>query len=119
MRSVGRAVTSKAPPHRSEGCPAPGSPHVPRPPSGARLPACKQREAGQEQGARPSPEQPLSVTAAARQRERASGLGGLSLATRAGSTSALATPSPALSPFYWAPGLLGPLGLRTAANTGK
>lgn len=112
-------MTSKAPPHRSEGCSAPGSPRVPRPPSGARLPACKQGEAGQEQGARPSPEQPLSVTAAARQRGRASGSGGLSLATRERCTRALATPSPALGSFYWAPGLLGPLGLRTAASTGK
>lgn len=118
MRERG-AVTSKAPPHRSEDCPAPGSPRVPRPPSGARLPAFRQGEAGRERGARPSPEQPLSVTAAARQRGRASGSGGLSLATPERSTRAPTTPSPALGPFYRAPGSWAPLGLRAAASTGK
>lgn len=102
-------MTSKAPPHRSEGCPAPGSPRVPRPPSGSRLPACKQGEAGREQGARRSPEQPLSVTAAARQRGRASGSGGLSLATPERSTSALAIPSSALDPSTGFPGFWAPL----------
>lgn len=99
-------MTNKAPPHCSEGCPAPRSPRVPRPPSGARLPACRQGEAGRERGARPSPEQPLSVIAAARQRGRASGSAGLSLATPERNTRAPATLSPALGPFYRATGLL-------------
>ncbi|XP_051058001.1 sterile alpha motif domain-containing protein 1-like [Phodopus roborovskii] len=77
-----RAATSKAPPRRSQGGPASRSPRVPRPPRGARLPAGRQREAGRERGARPSPEQPLSVTAAERQRGRACGPGGRVSRTR-------------------------------------
>lgn len=87
-------MTSKAPPRHSEGCPAPGSPRVPRPSSGARLPASRLSEAGREQGACPSPEQPLSVTAAERQRGRASGPGGPRLATPKPRTRGPATPNP-------------------------
>lgn len=48
-------MTSKAPPRHSEGCPAPGSPRVPRPSSGARvyLPADGVRRGGSGVRARP------------------------------------------------------------------
>lgn len=65
-------------------------------------------EAGRERGARPSPEQPLSVTAAARQGGPASGSGGLSFTTPEHSIRAPATPSPALGPIRRDPGILGP-----------
>lgn len=88
-------MTSKAPPRHSEGCPAPGSPRVPRPSSGAHLPASRRSEAGRERGACRSPEQPLSVTAAERQRGRVSGPGGPRLATPKRRTRGPATPNPA------------------------